>query len=152
MLKLAAPLLAICISIIGGDIGDAIKETKFVVLEHPEYYEIPFELNGKRQQNVFVRKNMYEYRSLKIHEAYSIFYDSKDAPSTELLISAFQKRFAIGGLILENPSSSQPNWRIRYKIDIPQNINPQDLIARLEIIANNADALEFEYENFKGSN
>jgi hypothetical protein len=56
----------------------------------------------------------------------------------------FQKNFSIGGLVLEEPSSGQELWRIRYRIDVPVDCTPTRLKNYMSIVAKTGDTLEKE--------
>ena len=99
----------------------------------------------KRSQTAYIRKSTDSYNSLKIHEIFSIFYDAKEAPSAELLQKVFQKRYSIGGLVLEAPNTNQSNWRIRFRIDAPADIATDRLKTFTNLVAGTADALEKEF-------
>lgn len=141
--------MAFCANVGDDVLAQTIKDSKLVTTDLSGFYEIPFTLAKDRKQTTYIRKELYEYRSIKVHEAFSLCYDSEKPPAPELVVTAFQKRFNIGGLILEKPSETQKNWRIRFRTEIPVDIKPTELVHRLEIIANTADTLEQEFDPTK---
>jgi ankyrin repeat protein len=95
-----------------------------------------------RSQKVYVRKKVETYGGLSVREAYSLCYDAKEPPSEEVLRQTFQKRYSIGGLVLEAPSEGQPNWRIRFRIDVPTDVTPERLAKYLLLVQGTADQIE----------
>ncbi|MCE9557347.1 MAG: hypothetical protein K8R88_00195 [Armatimonadetes bacterium] len=139
------PLAVTLTGSIDDKFAETLKETKVITKELPKFYEIRFTVDKKRKQTAYIRKEVFEYRSIQVREAFSICYDNKLAPSPELILAAFQKRFSVGGLVLEKPSDEQANWRIRFKLDLPIDISAKDLRLKLDVIATTTDGLEAEF-------
>jgi len=114
----------------------------------PDFWKLRYNITPgtptgpKRAQTVFIRKSAFDYNSLLVHEAFGLIYDSPTPPSDALVIETMSRRFAIGGIVYEVPSSTQKNYRFRYKMDLPQDTQGQILREYLEIIAATADDLE----------
>jgi hypothetical protein len=126
-------------------VGKALKASGLSHTDIGRFYKIKYDYSDtKRSQTAHIRKEVYDYNSLKVQEIFSQCYDSPNAPSAELLQKVFQKRFSIGGLVLEAPSQEQPNWRIRFRIDAPIEITPDRLKQYVNIVAGTADTLEKE--------
>lgn len=98
--------------------------------------------SGERGQTVHLRKRLDTYGVLAVHEAYSLCYEAKEPPTEELLRKVFKNRFGIGGLLLEAPSDGQPNWRIRFRIEIPAAVTPERIQQYLSLVQATADNLE----------
>ena len=98
----------------------------------------------KRAQKVYLRKKVERYDALAVQEIWSLAYDRPDAPSAELLQKAFARRYGIGGLVLEQPSKEQPNWRIRFRLAAAVDITPKDLAKYCDLAQDAADSLERE--------
>jgi hypothetical protein len=128
-----------------GEMGATLKQSGLIFKDIGDFYSLGYDFaDTKRSQAAYIRKRVDNYNSLKIHEIFSIFYDAKDAPSAELLQKVFQKRFSIGGLVLEAPNASQSNWRIRFRIDAPADIATDRLKKYVRLVAGTADSLEKE--------
>ena len=82
--------------------------------------------------------------SIKTRKIVSFCYDSKNAPSADVLKAIFQKKLGIGGFGLEAPEGAQKNWRIFFRIDAPSEISPDLLKQYLVLVAARADDLEKE--------
>ena len=122
-----------------------LKDAKLSYTEIGNFYQLKYDFSDtKRKQTAYIRKMEESYNSLKVQEIFSICYDSKDTPSAELLQSVFQKRFAIGGLVLEAPSETQTNWRIRFRVTLTTSALPETLKEYLNLVAGTADNLEKE--------
>lgn len=115
--------------------------------EQEKFYQLRYASTAtKRSQTVYVRRSAEEYRSLKLNELFTLCYDSKEAPSAEQLLKIFQKRFTIGGLILEAPTAAQTNWRIRYRIEALTDLAPTKLAEYLQVVQATGDELEKEFQ------
>jgi hypothetical protein len=126
-------------------LGKALKASKLIHTDIGGFYKIRYDYSGnKRSQTVYIRQTVWEYNSMRVQEVYSMFYESEQVPSAELLQTYFQKGFSIGGLVLEAPSETQKLWRIRYRIDAPASSTPERLKEYLRLAAGTADALEKE--------
>lgn len=97
-----------------------------------------------RSQRVYVRKQVERYAELATQEISSLAYDRPEAPSAELLQKAFAKRYGIGGLVLETPSETQPNWRLRFRVNAAIDIAAKDLAKYCNLTQDAADSLEHE--------
>ena len=119
---------------------ERLKEAKLIHSDIGSFYQFKYDFSDtKRKQTVYMRKEIYTYNSLKVQELFSLCYDKPDPPSAELLQSAFQKRFTIGGLVLEAPSEKQPNWRIRFRASLTTDALPQTLKEYVLVVAGTAD-------------
>ena len=91
-----------------------MKATGYGYKELPGFYYLSLAFKDTdRSQTVYIRKTGDDYLSLKVHEVFSLIYDDPQPPAQAVILSAFQKRFTVGGLVLESPSEAQKNWRIR---------------------------------------
>ena len=79
-----------------------------------------------------------------MQEIWSLGYDQPTAPSAELLQKVFQRRYGLGGLVLEQPSKEQPNWRIRFRLSAAVDITPKDLAKYCDLAQDAGDSLERE--------
>ena len=124
-------------------IADALKAAELNYEDIGKYYKLRYNNSDtKRQQSVYIRKSVETYESISVREGYTLFYDSKDAPTSDQLIAVFQRRFTIGGVVLEAPSAAQPNWRLRFRIELPTDLTPIRLKQRLSLIQATGDDLE----------
>ncbi|MBK7875200.1 MAG: ankyrin repeat domain-containing protein [Planctomycetes bacterium] len=124
----------------------ALTRAKLNFEDIGDYFELPYsDADSNRAQRVFVRKERYEYESLSVHELLSLCYDAKVAPKPDQLVQWFQRRFALGGLVLEAPTEGQENWRIRYRILIASDAPPERWSHYLQLVQGTADALEKEF-------
>lgn len=127
-------------------LGQTLKDANLGYEEIANFYKLKFNnTDTKRSQTVFVRKSVETFRSLSVREGFAIFYDAMDAPSTEQLLTIFQRRFAIGGIVMEAPSAAQPNWRLRFRMELPTDLSPTKLRERLVILQSTGDRLEQEF-------
>lgn len=123
-----------------------LTESGLTFTELTGFYSLTFTIaDSKRKQTAFVRRTVEEYRSLKVREVFSLCWDEPTPPSRELLAAAFQKRFSIGGLTLEQPSETQKNWRIRFRVDVPADMPAKELRSHIEVVEVTADSLEAEF-------
>ncbi|MFN7588719.1 MAG: ankyrin repeat domain-containing protein [Planctomycetota bacterium] len=97
-----------------------------------------------RGQKVYLRKKVERYGALAVQEIWSLAYDKPDAPGAELLQKAFQRRYSLGGLVLEQPSKEQPNWRIRFRLSAAVDMSPKDLAKYCDLAQDAGDSLERE--------
>lgn len=98
----------------------------------------------KRTQKVYLRKKVERYSGLAVQEIWSLGYDQPVAPGAELLQKAFQRRYGVGGLVLEQPSEEQPNWRIRFRLSAAVDITPKVLAKYCDLAQDAGDSLERE--------
>lgn len=125
--------------------AERLREAKLIYSDIGSFYKLKYDYSDtKRQQSTYIRKEIYTYNSLKVQEIFSLCYDRPEPPSAELLLSAFQKRFSLGGLVLEAPSEKQTNWRIRFRVALASNVLPETLKEYILIVAGTADNLEKE--------
>jgi hypothetical protein len=126
-------------------VGATLKASGLIYTDIGGFYKLQYDYSDtKRKQFGYIRKDIYDYNSLKVQEIFSQCYDSPDAPSVELLQKVFLKRFTVGGLVLEAPSATQMNWRIRFKIDAPTDIAPDRLKEYINLAVGTADEIEKE--------
>lgn len=97
-----------------------------------------------RAQRIYLRKQVERYNELAVQELYSLVYDRADPPKADLLRKAFTRRFGVGGLVLEQPSEGQRNWRIRFRTTPAVDITPADFARYCQLTQSTADALERE--------
>lgn len=122
-----------------------LKRAKLEFTELQRFYKLSFTNDEtKRQQLVYVRRNAASWETLTVHEIYSLCWQSTEPPPRALLDSAFQKRFALGGLVLEQPSDDQKFWRIRFRCEAPADVTPERLSTYLQVVQSTADQLERE--------
>ncbi len=132
-------------------VGKTLQASKLIYTDIGNFYKLKFDnSNTKRSQYAYVRKDVYSYNSLSVQEIYSLCYDSPDAPSAALLEKTFQKGFSLGGLVLEAPSETQKNWRIRFKIDAPTDLPLATLSTYLNLVQGTSDEIEKELNPDKG--
>jgi hypothetical protein len=126
-------------------LGATLKDAKLIYSDIGSFYKLKYDYSdNKRSQVAYIRKEIYTYNSLKVQEIFSLCYDKPEPPSAELLQSAFQKRYTVGGLVLEAPSEKQTNWRIRFRTSVATNVLPQTLKEYMLLVAGTADNLEKE--------
>ncbi|MBL8087171.1 MAG: hypothetical protein JNM85_03755 [Chthonomonas sp.] len=126
-------------------VGNTLRATGLIHTDIGGFYKLRYDYSDtKRHQDSYIRKRVDTYESLSVQESYSLCYESKTAPDTELLRKVFQKSFSIGGLILEEPSKDQELWRIRFKIDVPTNTTAERLKTYLQYVGGTADGIEKE--------
>jgi hypothetical protein len=126
-------------------LGTTLKDAKLSHTDIGNFYKLKYDFSDtKRSQVAYIRKAEESYNSLKVQEIFSQCYDKPEPPSAEVLQSAFQKRFTIGGLVLEAPSEKQANWRIRFRVTLATNALPETLKEYLKLVAGTADNLEKE--------
>ena len=129
----------------GGSLEATLKAAGLTLGENGGFYSIKFNFpDENRGQTVYIRKTIYENKSVKTRKIVSFFYNSKKAPSAEILKTVFQKHLGVGGIGLEAPEGTQGNWRISFRIDAPADISPDILKEYLIIVAATADSLEKE--------
>ena len=122
-----------------------LKDAKLSYTDIGNFYKLKYGFSDtKRSQIAYIRKVEESYNSLKVQEIFSLCYDKSDPPSSEQLQSIFQKRFSIGGLVLEAPSEKQANWRIRFRVTLATNALPETLKEYLNLVSGTADSLEKE--------
>jgi hypothetical protein len=126
-------------------IDDLMKATKLIYKNLESFYSLKFDIpDSKRKQEVFVRKAGNEYRSLKVNEVFGLVWESDKPATTEQLLTIFQKRFKMGGLIYELPSATQKLYRIRYAVSMPLNSTPETAAFYINIAATTGDDVEKE--------
>jgi hypothetical protein len=126
-------------------VGKTLKTSKLIYTDIGGFYKLQYDYSDtKRKQIVNIRQEIWDYNSLKVQEAFSIFWESETAPSADLLQKIFLKSFTIGGLVLEVPSEKQKLWRVRYRIDVPTDCTPERLKTYLSLVSGTGDALEKE--------
>lgn len=126
-------------------LGATLKESRLSNTDIGKFYKLKYNFSDtKRSQTAYIRKEVYTYNSLKVQELYSLCYDSPEPPRAEQLLSVFQRRFTIGGLVLEAPNENQKNWRIRFRATLATHALPETLKEYLNLVAGTADNLEKE--------
>lgn len=126
-------------------LAKSMKESGLIYTDIGRFYRLKFNYKESgRQQYSFLRKRGDQYRSLSVQEAYSMVYESKTAPSSEVTEKVFQKVLTIGGFILEEPGENQEYWRIRFRIEVPTQSTPERVKAYISIVAGTADQIEQE--------
>ena len=94
-----------------------MKSTKLKYLEQKDVYKVRYTMGETpRKHDVFVRMVTHEYRTLKVNEVFGLVWESDKAATHDQLITIFQKKYKMGGLIYELPSETQKNYRIRFAI------------------------------------
>lgn len=102
-------------------LAKAMKASGLSYTDIGRFYQFKFNFSAeKREQYAFLRKRVDTYNSLSVQEAYSMVYESKTAPSTEIIQKVFQKALIIGGFIMEEPSENQEDWRIGLGLKFQQ--------------------------------
>lgn len=128
-------------------LAKAMKASGLSYTDIGRFYQFKFNFSAeKREQYAFLRKRVDTYNSLSVQEAYSMVYESKTAPSTEIIQKVFQKALIIGGFIMEEPSENQEDWRIRFRIEVPTNSTPERVKTYISIVAATAEQIEMELE------
>lgn len=141
----AAPTPVSTVTTATSPLEATLKDAKISYTDIGNHYKLKYDFsNTKRNQTAYIRKEVYTYNSLKLQELFSLCYDKPEAPSAEQLQSVFQKRFSIGGLVLEAPSENQKNWRIRFRATVTTSALPETLKEYLKLVAGTADNLEKE--------
>jgi hypothetical protein len=126
-------------------LGATLKDAALIYTDIGNFYKLKYDFSDtKRNQTAYIRKEVYTYNSLKVQEIFSQCYDKPEPPSAEALQSVFQKRFSIGGLVLEAPSEKQANWRIRFRVTLGTNALPETLKQYLNLVTGTADSIEKE--------
>lgn len=97
-----------------------------------------------RTQTIYLRKRVDRYGELAVQELFSLVYDRAEPPTAELLRNAFARRFGVGGLVLERPSETQKNWRIRFRTTPTVDVTPADFARYCDVTQSTADELERE--------
>lgn len=132
-------------------IDAAMKATGYTYKELPGffYFSLAFK-ESPRTQTVYVRRAEDSYLSLKLNEVFTLIYDDPQPPTQALIQSVFQKRFTVGGLVLEAPGGAQTNWRIRYRMEHFASSTTDRLKEIFTIVASTGDSLEKELGPDKG--
>lgn len=115
--------------------------------ESTGFYEVKYgiaESNPKRSQTVYIRKSVETYRSLSVREVFALVWESPNPATSEFLLTQFQKRYALGGLVYEKPSETQKLHRFRYRFTVPVDCDAKRLKALLEVAAATGDVIERE--------
>lgn len=129
----------------------AMKATGYTYKEIPGFYSLSLSFQDtKRRQTVYIRRTTDTYNSLKVNEVFALVYDDPQPPSSELLLTAFQKRYSVGGLVLEKPSEEQKNWRIRFKMEHFTSSTTDRLKEEINIVGSTGDFIEKELGPEKG--
>lgn len=124
-------------------LGKTLKESGLANSDIGRFYQVKYKYSeSKRTQLAFLRKRVDTYRGLSVQEAYSLVYESKTAPGSDLISTVFQKSYTIGGFILEEPRKDQEFWRIRFRIEVPTNSTAERLKTLLSLTAGTADQIE----------
>jgi hypothetical protein len=123
-------------------IGDLIKATKLTYTEITKFYQLSYIIDEKRKQTIYVRKETYDYRSLKVNEVYSLVWESPNAMPADQLLTTFLTRLGIGGLIYEQPSEAQKLYRIRFRMTVPISLSPDAAKEYFNTVAVTGDTLE----------
>ena len=124
-------------------LGKTLKESGIANTDIGKFYQVKYRFSeSKRTQLAFLRKRVETYRGLSVQEAFSLVYESKTAPSSDVMSTVFQKSYTIGGFILEEPGEDQEFWRIRFRIEVPTNSTPERLKTLLSLTAGTADQIE----------
>lgn len=127
-------------------LGATLARSELNFSEESGLHRIQYEITQRsRSQTVYVRRKVEEFESLRVQEAFSLCYDAERAPTAEELRAWFQRRFALGGLVLEAPSENQRNWRVRFRCAVACDCTPQRLAATLRILQATADDLEHQF-------
>ncbi len=130
---------------IQNSIDDLMKATTLKYKNLESFYSLKFNIaDSSRKQEVFIRKAGNEYRSLKVNEVFGLVWESEKPATTEQLLTIFQKRFKIGGLIYELPSTAQKLYRIRYAVSMPLNSTPEAAAYCINVAATTGDDVEKE--------
>lgn len=131
-------------------IGATLGKAKIPINQFGPVYLLRMSFpDTKRSQDVAIRKEVWAYKSLKIQELSSPFYESAEPLSAELLQKAAQKTFPIGGVILDAPSGGLKTWRLRYRIDASTESTPEELTRYISLAGTTADNLEKEFSSDK---
>ncbi len=130
---------------------DALEKSKLTYATLPAFLSFKYTIaESKRTQTVYLRKASEEYLGLKVNEVFGIVWDEPQKPSRDLLLSTFNKRFTIGGLVLELPSATQKNYRIRFRTTVSATASPREVKDVLNVVASTADDLEKQLNPGKG--
>lgn len=124
-------------------IDNLMKSTKLKYVEQKDFYKVRYTMGETpRKHDVYVRMVTHEYRTLKVNEVFGLVWESDKAATHDQLITIFQKKYKMGGLIYELPSETQKNYRIRYAISLPLNSTPEIAKSYLNMVATTGDQLE----------
>jgi hypothetical protein len=134
------------------DLGSTLKASGLNHSDIGGFFSLTFTHGASKVEQVsYVRKEKWSYNSLAVHEVFSIIYDSPDQPSDELITTMFQKRFTGGGIILEEPSKTQTNWRFRFKMDMPANASATKMKEVIQITDATAFDLKGQIDKMKSN-
>ena len=126
-------------------LGTTLRLTGLRSEDSGKFHELRYtNTETNRAQKVYLRKKVERYGDLAVQEIWSLGYDQPTAPSAELLQKVFQRRYGLGGLVLEQPSKEQPNWRIRFRLSAAVDITPKDLAKYCDLAQDAGDSLERE--------
>lgn len=121
----------------------SIRETNLKYDDIPGFIGFKFKIGSStRNHTVYIRKKNETYRSLNVHEMFGNVYESKTEPTGDQLLKIFSTRFSYGGLVYEQPSASQPNYRVRFRTVISGDIATANLRKLLDLCATTADSIE----------
>lgn len=134
-------------------VEDLLKAAKLIYSDMPNFFNLKFDISdSKRTHTVYVRKTTWEFRSLKNNEVYGLVWESAMAPTADQLLTIFQKRFKIGGLVYELPSEAQKLFRIRFSVWMPLNSSAQVASTYLSLVSTTGDEIEKELNPGKEDN
>lgn len=102
--------------------------------------------DGKPSTPVFIRKEVYEYQSLKVREMFVQIFESSSSPSPEQLVTLMSTYFALGGLQLETPSETQKLWRIRFRVDVPVDCPAARFRMLSDVCSKTGDSMRKQYD------
>lgn len=140
-------------SLIESDLDKAVKESGLTPVDIGKFLRFNYRVEtqesatkvSKPSSSVFIRKDVWEYQSLKVREMYGLVYEATEPPSTEKLVELFSTSFSIGGLQLEGPSDTQKYWRLRFRVEVPVNCSGKRFRWYADTVSLTADSIRAKH-------